>query len=308
MFTFIDLFAGIGGFRVALQRQGLNCVFTSEIDEKARNVYERNFNDKTHGDICKIKEEDIPSHDILCAGFPCQSFSISGKRTGLKDTRGRLFYEIVRVARYHKPLVLLLENVRNILTIDNGEVIKTIYKEFNDIGYDVQYCILNASEFGYPQSRKRVYFVCLKKEANLDFRPPFPTHKPIFLRDILDSNIDERLIIKRDDFVIRNTNEPKPKLAPIRIGEFNKGGQGDRIYHPNGHSTNLTANGGGRGAKTGLYLIDGKVRKLSVGECRRLMGFEEGHYVDSGVHGYRQVGNAVIPGMIEKVFQGIKFL
>ena len=308
MFTFIDLFAGIGGFRIALQRQGLNCIFTSEIDEKARRVYERNFNDKTHGDIRKIKERDIPRHDILCAGFPCQSFSISGKRTGLNDKRGFLFYEIVRIARYHKPLVLLLENVMNILTIDNSEVIKNIHKELNDIGYDVRYCILNASEFGYPQSRKRVYFVCLKKEANLDFRPPFPTRKPIFLRDMLESNTDERLIIKRDDIVFRTTNEPKPKLAPIRIGEIDKGCQGYRIYHPNGHAVNLNANSGGMGAKTGLYLIDGKVRKLSVVECRRLMGFEECHYVDSGVHGYRQVNNAVIPGMIEKVFQSIKFL
>ena len=150
--------------------------------------------------------------------------------------------------------------------------------------------------------------MCLKREANLDFRPPFPTRKPIFLRDMLESNTDERLIIKRDDFVFRTANEPKPKLAPIRIGEFNKGGQSSRIYHPNGHATNLNANGGGIGAKTGLYLIDGNVRKLSVSECRRLMGFKEGHYVDSGGHGYRQLGNAVIPGMIEKVFQGIKFL
>jgi DNA (cytosine-5)-methyltransferase 1 len=137
MYKFIDLFCGIGGFRLALEKRGLECVFSSDIDGYAQEAYKKNFGE--------IPANKIPKHDILCAGFPCQPFSISGKMGGVKDPRGRLFYEIHRIVKYHKPSILLLENVKNILTIANGNVIKKIEKRLNEIGYNLYKHILNAS-------------------------------------------------------------------------------------------------------------------------------------------------------------------
>ena len=288
MKTFVDLFAGIGGFRVALERRGLTCVFTSEIDKYAKDVYRRNFGCEPDGDIREVEAQDIPKHDILCAGFPCQSFSISGNHTGFRDNRGQLFYEICRIAEYHKPSILLLENVKNILTINKGQVLSIIKTQLDEIGYDVHYSLLNASNYGIPQSRERVYFTCLRKGSGLKFHEPLPTNQQIFLRDILNPDVDDSLTIKRDDIVIEKQSDAETRLAPIRVGYVNKGGQGERIYHPNGHSITLSAAGGGVGARTGLYLSNGKIRKLSLDECKRLMSFSDNHIVSSGTQGYKQ--------------------
>lgn len=305
MKTFIDLFAGIGGFRVALEKQGLTCVFSSEIDGEASRVYYDNFREKPYGDITTIHAKDIPAHDILCAGFPCQSFSISGNHTGFKDDRGQLFYDIVRIADYHKPDLLLLENVKNILRVHDGAVIQAIRNALDEIGYTVYTSLLNASHYGIPQSRSRVYFTCLKKGIGLRFKEPKPTHEQVFLRDILDEDAETDLIIRRDDIFIERADEPEPKAAPIRIGRVNKGRQGERIYHPNGHSITLSADGGGIGAKTGLYLINGYVRKLSLSEGKKVMGFPNRHYVSDSRFGYKQLGNAIIPKMVSLIYNGV---
>ena len=306
MYKFIDLFAGIGGFRVSLQKLGMKCVFSSEIDESARVAYQRNFNDDdVHGDICDIKASEIPNHDILCAGFPCQSFSIAGNRSGMNDRRGRLFYEILRIVEHHKPHVLLLENVRNILTVDSGQVIKTIEAKLDEAGYSVHYSLLDASNYGIPQSRERVYFACLRKGTGLRYKEPRPDRKDIFLRDVLDKVVDERLVIHRNDITIEKEGEPEPAHKPIRIGYLNKGGQGERIYHPNGHAITLAAESGGVGSRTGLYFIDSIVRRLSISECKRLMGFDINHITATGTQGYRQLGNAVIPEMVTRTYDSI---
>lgn len=309
MYTFVDLFAGIGGFRVALEKKGMKCVFTSEIDDFAKDVYSRNFGGaEVHGDITEINEKDIPKHDILCAGFPCQSFSISGKQKGLKDNRGRLFYEVVRIANYHQPYILLLENVKNILTVDNGKVIKTIEKKLDEIGYTIHYKALNASHYGIPQSRERVYFACVRKDLKipekLDYDPPKPSYKHIYLENVLEKTVDEKLFVERDDIVLE-TKDTEHSLKPIRVGHLNKGGQGERIYSTHGHAITLSANGGGVGARTGLYLVDKRVRRLSKTECKRLMGFPDNYLVSTGIQGYKQLGNAVMPPMIEKVYDNI---
>lgn len=315
MRTFIDLFAGIGGFRTALERKGLKCVFSSEIDRHARDVYKKNFGEEPAGDITEISEENIPPHDILCAGFPCQSFSISGRQEGLEDNRGRLFYEIVRIAEYHKPRILLLENVRNILTVDKGRVIKIIKKRLNKAGYRVFPKTLNASRFGVPQKRERVYFVCLRKDLAAGYEAPKPTDKPVYLRDILEKSPSASLFVeKRNDISrIDKKKAAQKDLKPVRIGFLNKGGQGERIYSINGHAITLSANGGGVGARAGLYWTPGKngagkpsVRKLSMNERKKLMGFSEAHYVSPGMQGHKQLGNAVIPSMIEAVYDSIR--
>lgn len=309
MYKFIDLFCGIGGFRVALQKQGMECVFSSDIDKTVQDMYYKNFGEKPFGDITEISEKKIPKHDILCAGFPCQSFSISGKQNGIKDDRGRLFYEIIRIAQYHQPYVLLLENVKNIISIDDGRVMKTIEKKLDEIGYNVHRHILNASHFGVPQSRERVYFVCLRKDTGANFKlrykPPKEINKKIYLENILDNSVPEKLYINRDDIQIVKTDVDYD-LKPIRIGIVNKGGQGERIYSPKGHAITLSAYGGGVGARTGLYMIKDRIRRLSINECKKLMGFSTKHIVSEATQGYQQLGNAVMPNMIENVYESIK--
>jgi len=309
MHRFVDLFCGIGGFRVALEKQGMECVFSSDNDVKAREAYNNNFKEEPKGDITEIHEKKIPGHDILCAGFPCQSFSISGNHGGINDKRGRLFYEIIRIAEHHTPDVLLLENVKNILTVDDGKVIKTIDAKLFEAGYDVHRHVLNASYFGVPQSRERVYFVCLRREEKkglkLKYRPPKELFKEIYLENVLSENANDSLYINRKDVQI--FKEPDEyALKPIRLGIVNKGGQGERIYSTRGHSITLSAYGGGAGARTGLYLTDKGVRKLSIDECKKLMGFPKDHVVSNGINGYKQLGNAVIPDMINYVYNSIK--
>jgi len=307
MNSFIDLFCGIGGFRLALERHGLKCVFSSEIDPVAQQVYKTNFGEHPCGDITKIAETHIPPHDILCAGFPCQSFSISGSQGGFADTRGQLFFEIIRIAKYHKPSILLLENVKNIQQIDGGLVLKAIETAINDIGYHLHILRLNSSIFGIPQSRERVYFVAIRKDLHhYNFNPPIENRKKIYLQDVLDSHIGDGSVILRDDIKIDvDENLVLPSLKPIRIGTVNKGGQGERIYSPKGHAITQSAFGGGIGAKTGLYNTPQGIRRLTINECKRVMGFPDTHKVSEGSQGYQQLGNAVIPQMIEYIYKGI---
>lgn len=306
MHRFVDLFAGIGGFRVALEREGMDCVFSCDNDSKVQSVYERNFGEMPRGDITTILSSDIPPHDVLCAGFPCQPFSLSGNAKGFNDSRGRLFFEILRIAKYHKPYVMLLENVKNILTIDNGKVMQTIYSTLDDIGYDLKHYSLNASLFGVPQRRERVYFVALRKDSPLTHSTPKPTYRKKYLRDILlDDEKCESLVVDRPDIVIRQC-DTAPALKPIQVGYLNKGGQGERIYSMDGHAVTQSASSGGVGSRTGLYHVNGNVRKLHIQEAKSVMGFDRSFYVSDGLAGYSQLGNAVIPSMVNTMYKSIR--
>ena len=309
MLKFIDLFCGIGGFRVALEKKGLECVFSSDIDPNAQKAYKKNFGESPKGDITEISEKKIPKHDVLCAGFPCQPFSISGKQGGTSDIRGRLFYEIIRIAEYHKPQIMLLENVKNILAIDNGSVIQTIDSKLKGINYILHRHVLNSSHFGVPQSRERVYFVAIRRDLNegIDYTPPIETFDEIFLKDIMEDDVDKEMYIRRDDIRFSKDEDVlDEQLKPVRIGTVNKGGQGERIYSVKGHAVTLSAFGGGVGAKTGLYKTQNGIRRLTIPECKKVMGFPDNHQVSSGTQGYQQLGNAVIPEMIEHVWNSIE--
>jgi DNA (cytosine-5)-methyltransferase 1 len=309
IYRFIDLFCGIGGFRIALEGKGLECVYSCDVDKDVQDAYYKNFSEKPEGDITEISERRIPKHDVLCAGFPCQPFSISGKRDGMTMRNGRLFYEIIRIAQYHRPIVLLLENVKNILSIENGSVIKTIEQKVDDIGYKIQKHVLNASFFGVPQARERVYFVCIRKDLENDIKlkysPPKETNKKIYLDDILEKEVERNLFIDRDDIVIEKEIHDR-ELKPLRVGYLNKGGQGERIYSPLGHAITMSAFGGGVGARTGLYKTEKGIRRLSINEGKSVMGFGLKHFVSEGLKGYQQLGNAVIPKMIANVWDSIK--
>ena len=311
MQTFIDLFSGIGGFRVALEKKGLKCVYSCELDKHAAWAYKQNFRDDPLGDIRLANEADIPPHDVLCAGFPCQSFSLSGKKKGLGDQRGSLFYEIIRIAKHRKPSVILLENVKNILTIQESSVFKQIKKSLERLGYDFYHSVLNCSHFGVPQNRCRVYMVCLRKDTRLRYKAPEPTYEKKYLKDILLPNEEcKPLILSKRKYVLYDYPDTNSLLAPIRVGHYllpssksKKVFQGARIYSANGHAITLCANSGGLGAKTGYYLIDDIVRKLHVEECKKLMGFPAKHIASQGQQGYKQLGNAVCVPMVERVFE-----
>ena len=186
--AFIELFAGIGGFRCALDSLGAKCVFASELSSEAQETYAANFGDKPHGDINEIDATLIPDHEILTAGFPCQSFSQAGQQKGLSDGNGRLFFEIIRVAKAHRPKALLLENVSNLLTLDGGQHWECIKAHLGDAGYFVHHKIINAVNY-VPQNRPRLYIVCLSKAlANGDtFEWPEEPKCTETVRDILEN-------------------------------------------------------------------------------------------------------------------------
>ncbi len=306
--TFIDLFAGIGGFRIALESFGLNCIYSSEWDKHAQKTYFENFKEMPHGDITKIKEESIPPHDILCAGFPCQAFSVSGKQKGFKDTRGTLFFDVARIVKYHKPKVLFLENVKNFAKHDKGNTLQVILSTLEEIGYTPFYKVLNASDYGAPTRRERIYIIAFRNDLKIkNFEFPAPIEKEIYVKDILENKIKiEEFEIKREDiYIIKDQNQPL-SMRPIQIGKINNGGQGERIYSINGHAITLSAHGGGAASKTGAYLINGKIRKLTPRECARLMGFPDSFQIPvSNAQAYKQFGNSVSIQVLKNVSKEI---
>lgn len=313
-YRFIDLFAGIGGFHLAMSSFGAECVFASEWDNFAANVYENNFGIKPFGDITKIDESDIPKHDILCGGFPCQAFSISGKQMGFDDTRGTLFFDIARIVKHHKPKILFLENVKNLAKHDKGNTLKTIVKTLHNLNYTVKYRVLNASDFGLPQNRERIFIVCFRNDLSVNnFSFPNPIGKSVSLNDILEENPKAK-IITRSDIRFHKSFKPQTNIfgelelpnKPVQIGVVNKGGQGERIYSTYGHACTLSAYGGGAGSKTGIYAVDGVLRKLSPRECARVQGFPDSFKIDK-IQGqaYKQFGNSVAVNVLKEIIKEI---
>lgn len=313
-YTFIDLFAGIGGFHVALSSFGASCVFASEWDKYAADTYEENFNKRPYGDITQINEIEIPKHDILCAGFPCQSFSVSGKQKGFDDIRGSLFFDIARIINFHKPRVIFLENVKNLVNHNEGRTLKVIIETLESLDYKVFTKILNSSHFGLPQNRERIYIVAFSKiiDSN-DFSFPNPTNEPISVENILEENPVDVKFIERDDieiyknYTFQDTLFGRTKInKPLQIGKVNKGGQGERIYDIRGHAITLSAHGGGIGAKTGLYYIDGKIRRLTPKECARVQGFPENFKINqSSSQARKQFGNSVSINVLQRIMMEV---
>lgn len=309
--TFIDLFSGIGGFRYALAALGAECIFSSEIDPKAREAYRQNYGDLPNGDILKIPSGSIPPMDVICAGFPCQPWSISGRGEGLKDPRGKLFHAITRIARHHKPKLLFLENSPRIVTHAGGESWKKIKGHLGKAGYNTSAYILNASDFGQVQSRKRVYIICIRKdlEDKIISREPqkyCESSKVQYLENVLEKTVSKDLWIDLEKYKPTwNGTKEENRPEPIRTGTIGKGGQGERIYSPKGHAITLTTSGGGVGRKTGLYHIGEGVRRLSLTECKRVQGFPDSYCTSGGEQGKAEIGNSVIPGMVSTVLDTI---
>lgn len=276
-----ELFGGLGSNRIAGETLGVKTVFSSEIDPVARMVYRIAHGEWPSGDITKIPSADIPDHDILTAGFPCQAFSIAGPQGGFDDERGQLYLEIVRILKAKRPAMFLLENVKNLISMDGGKILAVILKALKGAGYEVHYKVLKAAEYSIPQARERVFFVGFLKELGVyEFSFPKPTKILVPLKAVLETGAKTRRKITRTKRLrIRNIETALLKakrnpFEPIRIGEFLGGSKGQRLFHPNGPSVTLTKFGGGQ-YSTENYLIDGNFRGLTTKECIRVQSLPE---------------------------------
>lgn len=308
-FTFIDLFAGIGGFRIAAEMNGGKCVFSSEWDKNSAKTYEVNYGEKPYGDITKINEKEIPNHDVLFGGFPCQAFSISGKRKGFEESRGTLFFDIARILKEKKPKAFVLENVKNLLRHDGGTTFEIIKNTLEELGYKVYFKVIRSSDFVVPQARERIYIVgFLNKKVNFEFPKPLKNIKVV--RDILEEKPTDAKIIERCPEFLNQEAEIINFRKPKQIGKFGKGGQGERIYSIDASGITLSAYGGGIAGKTGAYLVGDKIRKLSSREAARMQGFPEDFEIPVSTSlAHKQFGDSVsVPVLKEIIGEVIKWI
>lgn len=293
-FTFIDLFAGIGGIRMAFERNGGKCVFSSEWDVHCQIMYESYFKERPKGDITKIDENSIPDHDILAAGFPCQSFSICGDMRGFADTRGTLFFHIERILQAKQPKAFLLENVRNLKNHDNGRTFKIILNRLQQLKYFVHYQILNGLNFGVPQKRERIVIVGFKKNYPFKF-PERGTGISKTLADILekDENVDKKYFLSQK---MKQKFQSNFKKVPFRPSIWHENKSGNIGIHP--FSCALRAGGSYN------YLTVNGERRLTPREMFRLQGFPDDYpIIVSDVQARKQAGNSVVIPKIEAVVQ-----
>lgn len=333
--TFADLFAGIGGFRLGIEQASqklgipVKCVFSSEIEKNARVIYEKNFKETPSGDITKIHTDNIPDMDILCGGFPCQAFSIAGKRRGFDDTRGTLFFEIARIARDKRPKILFLENVKGLLNHNRGRTFGTILCTLDELGYDVEWQVLNSKDFGVPQNRERVFIIGHLRGWRT--RQIFPIHGKTTATNrensstCIDSNywkgIDNhgaRTHIAICDSGQSRELQLRSVLPPLRNGgggcgqnnfiasavltpDRNERKQnGRRFKNPDEPMSTLTAQD-----KHGV-LLNGRIRKLTPVECERLQAYPD-KYTEgiSDTSRYKCLGNSVTVNVIESIAEKI---
>jgi DNA (cytosine-5)-methyltransferase 1 len=211
-FKFIDLFCGIGGFHRALSNLGGTCVFASDIDKRCQDVYEQNFGIRPVGNIREVRSEDVPEHDVLCGGFPCQPFSNAGHRGAFEDTRGTLFEEIARIVRDKKPKILLLENVKGIKSVQGGHVYRTIIEVFESLGYSMKDIVLSPDKFGVPQRRERVYFIGIRNDIGVASIPPAPVKAQC---SVLNDKAESKYAISED---LKQVFSAWDEMIPVLVG------------------------------------------------------------------------------------------
>jgi DNA (cytosine-5-)-methyltransferase len=320
-FTFIDLFAGIGGFRIAMQKAGGKCVFSSEWDEAAKETYFRNYGEVPFGDITVPETKAlIPDRfDVLCAGFPCQPFSNAGLKKGIEDTRGTLFYHIAEILRDHQPKAVLLENVRGIISNDKGKTIQTILRTITGMGYkcnvsqelidngpvsklkeECSKMVLCAKDYGVPQNRPRIYIVLWKNDINIkEFLYPQPENIVTKVSSILENNVPDKFTISDKLW----TGHQRRKLEHEEKGN----GFGYSLFNGDSEYTSTISR---RYYKDGSEILIEQLgrnpRKLTPREAANLQGFPENFKLpDSNVKAYQQFGNSVAVPVVEKVSEQI---
>ncbi len=304
-FKFIDLFAGIGGIRLAFQNLGGKCVFTSEWDTYSKKTYEANFGEVPFGDITKISEQEIPDHDILLAGFPCQPFSIAGvsKKNALgrehgflDETQGTLFFDVARIIKYKKPLAFMLENVKNLVSHDKGKTFKVITETLKELGYSIHFKVLDGKHF-VPQHRERIIIVGFKSEVfkGLEtFNFPKMSDTKFAVKDILEPEVDKKYTLSDH---LWNYLQEYAKKHKAKGNGFGFG-----LTDLNGISRTMSA----RYYKDGAEILipqEGKApRRLTPRECARLQGFPDKFLIPvSDNQAYKQFGNSVVTPLIQAV-------
>jgi DNA (cytosine-5)-methyltransferase 1 len=297
-FDFIDLFAGVGGMRLAFQDAGGRCVFSSEWDKDSQKTYEANFGEVPAGDITKISEKDIPNFDVLLAGFPCQPFSTIGQRAGFKhETQGTLFYDVLRIIKAKRPAAFLLENVKGLVSHDKGNTFEIIRKSLEAEGYHLHFEILDSADYGLPQVRKRIYIVGFdtrKFSSQIEFNWPKPKKNRVGIGKFVEEGITDRSISKHlQNSYIFKFDDGRPEIIntdsdfPVKtlVASYHKI---QRL--------------------TGTFVSDGPtgLRLLSTNECKAIMGFPKSFVIPvSRTQMYRQMGNSVAVPVVRLVAQEI---
>lgn len=314
--TIADFFAGIGGIRIAFEKEGFVNVFSNEIDDFACKTYEVNFGENPKGNITKLKISEIPDHDVFLAGFPCQSFSIAGRKLGFEDIRGTLFFDIARILKGKKPLAFLLENVKNLKTHDKGKTFKIIKNTLEkDLNYKIFAEILNAKDFGLPQNRERIIIVGFRKDMKiLEFEFPKTNGIKKKLSEILEKNVPLNYFISKKRYLGMQNHKKRHE----RRGH----GFGYRVLDPDGVAGTIVV--GGMGRERNLVIDresfeklrkekyvelknDDAVRYLTPREYARLQGFDDSFKIPvSNAQAYKQFANSVPIPMIRAVARKIK--
>lgn len=290
----------MGGFRLAFEAQGCKCVYSSDIDEYACRTYELNFNEFPKSDITKVDAKDIPDFDILCAGFPCQPFSIAGKRLGFDDTRGTLFFDVARILREKNPKAFLLENVRGLANHDGGRTLEVILHTLDELGYETKWAVLNAKDYGVPQNRERWYCFGIKKDLHC-LLPEFPVKVKLTknLDNIIQKEVDSSY--NSSDICLQNIEKNLRKknieITPSTLAYEIRPSRCQ--FATKGISPCLTAKMGTGGNNVPVVVKQG--RKLTERECLRIMGYPDSYKVINGHHTYKQIGNSVVVPVLTKL-------
>ena len=307
MIKFIDLFCGIGGFRLAFEALGAKCVFSADIDKFACETYKLNFGEFPFYDVSKLDADTIPNFDILCAGFPCQPFSIAGQRKGFEDTRGTLFFDVARIIKAKEPKAFVLENVKGLVNHDKGQTLRVILETLeNELNYKVFYKVLNSKDYALPQNRERIFIVGFK-DKNINFSFPKKLDKEVDLSSILESNPKDTDISELAKFnVINNLKnhkryeeiKNKPLLLAYEIRKSRCTFRFDAI------APTLTAKMGTGG--NNVPILVQKMRKLTTRECLRIQGFPNSFKIEPNkMQSYKQIGNSVSVPVVERVAREI---
>ncbi len=296
-FKFVDLFAGVGGMRLGFESVGGKCVFSSEWDQHSQKTYAANFGEVPHGDITQIEVNEIPKFDVLLAGFPCQPFSTIGKREGFSHpTQGTLFYDVIRIMQHHRNKAFLLENVAGLESHDNGRTLQVIEEALSDLGYQYDYRVLDAADFGVPQHRSRIYIVGYRsrKGGRVELGWPRGVKKHKSIGRFVQTGVTGHSISKHlQDVYIFKVNDGRPQIIdptsdfPVKtlVASYHKI---QRL--------------------TGTFVRDGEtgLRLLTADECKAIMGFPKNFKIPvSRTQMYRQMGNSVAVPVIKAIAEEI---
>lgn len=318
-FTFIDLFAGIGGMRQGFEKAGGVCVFSSEFEKNAQATYETNYSEFPFGDITSIDPRDIPSHDVLVGGFPCQPFSHAGKKLGIEDTRGTLFYNIALIIQNKRPKVLLLENVRGLISHDKGHTLKVVLTTLIDEGYhcnipdhivrgddiellkkEAKKMVMKSCEFGVPQNRQRIYIVLWRNDLPVVFNYPSPEPIQTFVGQILEDNV-------ADEYTISDRLWSGHKSRKMRNKQLGKGFGYNMVNENSAYTSTISARYYKDGSEILIEQKDKNPRKLTPREAGRLQGFSDDFILNpSKVQAYKQFGNSVTIPVVYAVADQIR--